>query len=166
MPWYEYIARSLIIAVALVVLAHFMGRRIVAQMTTIDFVVGITVGSIAAVASLNPKVPLWAALLTLVTWTGSQWVYANLERRCPAFRSAVGETETVLVQNGEISPSGLDKAKISRQILLSELRAKQVTNLADVEMATMEPTGKIAVKLSPNRDGTGAARKDIFPEPK
>ncbi len=166
MAWYDYVLRGFSIAIALLVIAHFMGKRIVTQMSTVDFVVGITVGSIAAIATLDPEVPLWAGLLALATWAGFQWAYVKLEQHSPAFRSVLAETETILVQNGEILPSGLDKGNISQQILMSELRAQKITDLADVEMATLEPTGKIAVKVFQSQNATKVEKQSLFPKPK
>ncbi|SFD02321.1 hypothetical protein SAMN05421842_11741 [Clostridium uliginosum] len=47
--------RSVVTYFVLVVLTRIMGRKQISQLTYFDYVVGITIGSIASVASLDKK---------------------------------------------------------------------------------------------------------------
>lgn len=147
MPWYDYILRGWTIAISLLILSHFMGKRIVGELSVVDFVVGITIGSIAGTVTLDPRVPIWAALLALLTWSVFQWFNIYIGRLSKTFRSIAGEEPTLLVENGTIRKEGLRKANMSEGTLFSELRAQQIADLAEVELATLEPSGKLGLKI-------------------
>jgi hypothetical protein len=92
MPWYDFVWRSAILAVTLLVVTRLLGKRMVAELTPIDFVAGITVGTIAGSASITSNVPMWGGVLALAAWATFQAVNAGLAYRLPAYRRlAVGQ---------------------------------------------------------------------------
>lgn len=154
MPWYAYLLRAVIISAALLVFMRWAGKRTIGELTTVDFVTGITTGTIAGSATVSSALPLWAGILALAAWTAFEWVNARLTMTSPAYRKLVNGQATTLVKNGRVSEAGLTEALMSRATLRSELRARKVYRLSRVKSATLEPSGKIGLhtsKPSPNR---------------
>lgn len=160
MPWFGYVWRCLILSVELLAISRFMGKRLIANFTAVDFVVSITIGTITGAVIVNATVPLWAGMVALGFWAVFQWVNGWLERRFPWYQRLVVGKPIVLVRRGHVDAKALGRAQVDRDTLLSELRAQQIANLADVEMATLEPSGKIGVKASLTAS-VGAGR-DLF----
>ncbi len=141
----EFIGRSLVLAVALLVLMRIVGKRLVGEVTAVDLVVGITVGTIAGSTAVSDKVPLWGGLLALLVWGAFEWVSVFLASRSPWFEQLVAGRSTPLVQEGQIELRNLRKAMMSESSLSSMLRVREVGNLADVKQAVLEPSGKLGV---------------------
>jgi len=68
----EVILRSLVIYVAMLTLARIMGKREMARMSYFDWVVGITIGSLAAATVFDPAFPVRLGLLALAVWGGME----------------------------------------------------------------------------------------------
>ncbi|MEW9674554.1 DUF421 domain-containing protein, partial [Ammoniphilus sp. 3BR4] len=55
--------------------------------------------------------------------------------------------ETVLIKHGKVLEDNLKEVKYTGEELLSQLRRKNVFNMADVEFAVMEANGEVSVML-------------------
>jgi uncharacterized membrane protein YcaP (DUF421 family) len=123
-----------------------MGKQQIAQLTFFDYVVGITIGSIASTLSVQVNESLLSTLAGLVTWAMLAILLAYLSMHSPRFRQIVDGGPTVVVANGKILEDNLKRIRIPIDQLIAELRTKGVFNMADVEFALFEPGGKISVQ--------------------
>ena len=133
------IIRSTISFFMLLFLVRLMGMQQVAQLTFFDYVVGITIGSIASTLSVQVNENTLATLVGMVTWTTLAILLAVLGMKSVWVRNVSGGIAAVVVQNGK-------RIRISIDELNSELRTQGVFNLSDVEFAMFEPGGKISVQ--------------------
>ena len=58
----EITVRSVVSILGLFLLAKIIGPRQIAQLTFYDYVVGITIGSIAATVAIDETMPLWIGI--------------------------------------------------------------------------------------------------------
>ena len=123
-----------------------MGKQQVAQLTFFDYVVGITIGSIASTLSVQVNESTLATLAGMGTWTILAILLACIGIHSAWIRKVVDGEATVVVENGKILDKNLKLVRIPIDELLSELRTKGVFNLEDVEFAMFEPSGKISVQ--------------------
>ncbi|MDD4169966.1 MAG: DUF421 domain-containing protein [Desulfotomaculaceae bacterium] len=140
------IIRSIIAFFVLLFLVRLLGKQQVSQLTFFDYVVGITIGSIAATLSVQVNENTTATLAGLVTWAALALLLAVLGIHNVWVRKVSDGEPTVVVENGKIMDKNLKKIRIPTDELLSELRTKGVFSIADVEFATFEPGGKISVQ--------------------
>lgn len=140
------IIRSTISFFMLLFLVRLMGKQQVAQLTFFDYVVGITIGSIASTLSVQVNENTLATLVGMVTWTTLAILLAVLGMKSVWVRNVSGGKATVVVQNGKILENNLKRIRIPIDELNSELRTQGVFNLSDVEFAMFEPGGKISVQ--------------------
>lgn len=139
------VIRSIISFFALLILVRLMGKQQVAQLTFFDYVVGITIGSIAGTLSAQVNENTLSTLAAMVTWTILAVLLAFLGIHNTRFRKVVDGEATVVIQNGKILEDNLKKIRIPLDELLSELRTQSVFSVADVETAMFEAGGKISV---------------------
>lgn len=147
MVWYDYIVRALVMGVALLVVTRWMGKRVVGMLTPLDFVAGITVGTIAGATTVSMQVPLWAGLVGLGTWGVFQWVNALLGRHWAPYQKLVVGQSDVLVQDGKFQDGTLQRLNISPSTVRQQLQTKKVWRLGAVKRATIEPSGKLGLQL-------------------
>lgn len=145
--WVNIIVRSVVMYGLVVTVIRIAGRKQVAQMTFGDFVVGITVGAMAALISLNMIKNLAYGLLGLGVWLLLPILASYLSLKSKWFHDLFYGRETILIKHGKILEDNLKEVKYTGEELLSQLRRKNVFNLADVEFAVMEATGDVSVML-------------------
>jgi len=122
-----------------------MGPVELGEITTIDFVVAITIGSIAAAALVDSQVHFGSSLLNMGLWAFLS-ISLNLAGiRLPNVRRILVGGPLVLIKNGKIREKNLFRAKLNFDDLMSALRLKGVALLEDVEFAVLEPKGEISV---------------------
>ena len=140
----DIIFRSLISLIVLFLLTKMLGKRQIAQLSLFDYVLGISIGSIAAEMSLNPDVPYIDGLTALAIYTLCTFLTSILTIKSIRLRRFLVGTPIILVQNGEIISSGLKKVHFDVNDLLEESRNNGYFNLDEIEFAIMETNGRVS----------------------
>jgi uncharacterized membrane protein YcaP (DUF421 family) len=139
------IIRSVVAFTVLLVITRFMGQRQISQMTFFDYVVGITIGSIAGAVSADQNVKLIDGLAATLVWGGFTLLIGMIALKSYRFRKAVQGEPTILIRKGKVLEQNLRKLKMDASELMENLRENQVFHLADVEFAVMETNGQLSV---------------------
>jgi len=141
------IIRSLIAFFALLSLVRLTGKQQMSELTFFDYVVGITIGSVAATLSVQLNQNTTATLAGMIIWGLLPILLAYLSLHSVWVRKVVEGEATVVIENGKIMEQNLARIRLSIDDLLSGLRAKNVFNVADVEFALFETNGKLSIQL-------------------
>ncbi len=147
--WMIILVRSLLMFVILLVFLRMAGSKQISQMTYSDFVIGIATGAIAALISLNLITNLAYGLLGLAFWLLLPLLVNYLSLKSKMFHDLVYGNQTILIKHGKVLEDNLKKVRYTGEELLSQLRRKNVFNIANVEFAVMEPNGDVSVLLKP-----------------
>ena len=142
------IIRSIISFFALLLLIRLIGKQQVAQLTFFDYVVGITIGSIASTLSVQVNENTTATLAGMGVWAALAILLAYLDMHNIWVRKVVGGEATVVIEKGKILEEHLRRIRIPIDELISELRTQGVFNITDVEFALFEPGGKLSIQKS------------------
>jgi len=139
------IIKSIFASIVLFALARIMGKKQIAQLTYFDYIVGISIGSIAAVMSIDKSVPILDGFVSMVVWALFAVIFSLVSMKSVIARRWFDGTPSILIQNGKIVEKNLKKVKFNVNDLLEELRVKDVFNIMDVEFAILETNGKLSV---------------------
>lgn len=141
----EIIFRSAVTYVILLVLGRVIGRKLISRITLFDFIVGIALGSIAVRIALGAQEsPLLAAIsATVITILVVITDYIDIKNI--NFRKLVDGEPIILISNGKLLDYNLKKVKITVNKLMMQLREKDVFNIDDVAIATIESDGELSV---------------------
>jgi len=143
------IVRSIIGFFTLLIFARLLGKQQISQLTFFDYVLGITIGSIAASLSVDLSSRAWPHWIGLATWAvivlGLQWF--TLKCR-PAAKYIVGEP-TIVIMNGQIMEDAMRNMRYTLGDVLEQLRDKGIFDLNQVSFAVVETNGKLSVLLKP-----------------
>ena len=143
------IVRAIIGFFSLLIFARIIGKEQISQLNLFDYVLGITIGSIAATLTTDLSSRAWPHWVGLVTWCvlgymmdmiSSKWRYAS--------KVLEGEP-TIVIMNGKIMENVLKKMKYRISEILELLRNKGVFDVTQVDFAIIEPNGQISVLLKP-----------------
>jgi uncharacterized membrane protein YcaP (DUF421 family) len=161
----EWILRAVVAYFFLIIVAKVMGQRSIAQLRLLDFAIALIIGNIIAHPlsdeSLGLKGSITTTVVIVVLYIGS--VYSIL--KWPRIRQIINPAPITLVKNGEIFNKGLNKARISIDILLEELREKKVDDVKKVALALWEADGKVSVFLDPKYEAITPLTYNLVTEP-
>ena len=83
------IIRSIISFFFLLLLVKLIGKQQVSQLTYFDYVVGITIGSIASTLSVQVNENTWATITGMIVWALLAIILAFIGLKSTLFRKAV-----------------------------------------------------------------------------
>ncbi len=151
--------RTVIVLFLLFLIAKMLGKKQISQLSLFDYIVGITIGSIAADISLDLEKDLIAGIFSLLLYGFIAYIISILTMKSIKARRFLTGVPTVLVENSKIIESGLKKAKIDVNQLLSEARVAGYFNLDEISYAIMEINGSIS--FLPKEKEKPATKKDM-----
>ncbi len=135
--------RSLLAFVALLIMMRFIRKKQLSQYTFYDYVVGITIGSIASTLSVeleNRTVSVfWGMLVWAIAPVVLGWIYLKSLK----LRKLFDGEPVVLIKDGKILEDNLRKELINLEDLQMQLRSVGVFELAEAEYAVLEKNGQI-----------------------
>ncbi|MEN6316560.1 MAG: DUF421 domain-containing protein [Clostridiaceae bacterium] len=137
--------RSVIAFIGLLFLTHLMGRKQLSQITFFDYIVGITVGSIAASIVVDRSISVIDGIIATIVWCAMPIIIGYIAVKNLAFRRFVDGEPKVIIQNGTIINKNMLKEKYNMGDLLMQLRDKGVFDISEVEFAILEPNGELSV---------------------
>ncbi|WP_404347048.1 DUF421 domain-containing protein [Sutcliffiella horikoshii] len=154
------IARTLFLYFLILMIFRVMGKREIGELSVLDLVVFIMIAEMAVMAIENPKDPLIHSLLPMFLLMGIQILLAFVSLKSQRFRVLIDGKPTVIINNGKIDEEAMKKQRYNFDDLLVQLREKNVKNVADVEFAILEPSGKLSVFEKKKEEGTPADEED------
>lgn len=139
------IFRSIMAFFTLFILARFLGKKQVTQLTFFEYVLGITVGSIAASMSTNLTNRALPEFAGLTTWVMLVLIIELVAIKNRELAKVTDGEPTILIQNGKLMEDRLGTTFFRFEDLMEQLRKKNVFNISDVEFAILETDGSVSV---------------------
>lgn len=136
--------RTVLVLIILFFITKMMGKKQISELNFFDYVVGITIGSIAADISLDIEKDMIAGIAALFIYGFISYIISFVSIKSILARRFFIGVPTVLVEKGKIIESGLKKSKIDVNDLLMEARENGYFNLDEIDYALMEVNGNIS----------------------
>jgi uncharacterized membrane protein YcaP (DUF421 family) len=136
-----------VLAIMAVLLAVWlaMGKRQLGDFTPFDFAVSITAGTVAGAGIADPRIGLGETIISLILLGILQIALSWLSLKYRALHNRLQHEPSVLVENGQIIKTNLRQVRLTVEMLLQLLREKDVFDITEVELAVLEPHGKLSV---------------------
>lgn len=137
--------RSIISFFSLLIFAKILGKQQISQLTFFDYVLGITIGSIAASLSTDLSSRSWPHWIGLLTWAFLGYLMEILTLKFRYVAKYIEGEPTIVIMNGQIMENALKKMKYSISEIMELLRNKSVFDLTEVDFAIIEPNGQLSL---------------------
>lgn len=135
---------SFVSLTVLFIITKIMGFRQISEMSFFDYVIGITIGSIAAEMATNIDLEWWKGILAMVAYGVVGVLLSVITQKSIKARKFISGKPIIIIERGKISKEGMRKARIEIDDLLTSARVNGYFNLSDIDYAIMETTGKIS----------------------
>ncbi len=139
------IIRTLFLYVLIIFIFRIMGKREIGELSILDLVVFMMIAEMAVMAIEQPNDPMIHTVLPMGVIVLIQVLFAWFSLRSKSFRELLDGKPSVIIHNGKIDDKVMKKQRYNYDDLLLQLREKDIFNLADVEFAILEPSGKLSV---------------------
>ena len=149
--------------VILFLLCKLMGNRQISQLSMFDYIVGISIGSIAAEMATELEAPLYPAL-AMVLYGVIAFAISVYTAKCLPFRKLMTGKPILLLDNGVLYRENMKKARFDLSDFLTLCRINGYFDLNDLQTAIMEENGTVSfLPKSVSRPMT-PADANLFPD--
>ncbi len=159
----QVLITSAVSLAVLFLLTKLMGNKQVSQLSMFDYIIGISIGSIAAEMATeleNPENPLAA----MIVYGVIAFLVSVISQRSVKVRKVMSGRPLVIMDNGIIYRENLKKARIDLSDFLTQCRTSGYFDLNQIQTAVMEYNGAISfLPISKYRPAT-PSDMDIQPE--
>lgn len=130
--------------VILFILTKLMGNREMSQLTMFDYIVGITIGSIAAEMSTSLENNFMEPVVAMIVYGLVTVFISYITCRSLSLRRFFTGRARILLDNGKLYRKNFKSAKIDLNDFLMECRINGYFNLSDIQTAILEPNGRVS----------------------
>lgn len=141
----EIVFRILIIWIWTMVLLRWIGGRSISQLSVVEFLLVIALGSAVGDAMFYPEVPLAHAMLVIAVLVVLDKAVDYAIRRYHLAKRIIDGQPELLLRDGVILCDGLSARQLGPLELMEMLRLKGVENLASLRVVYLEPSGMLSM---------------------
>lgn len=131
--------------VSLFIISKFLGKKQISELSFTDYVVGITIGSIAAEWSTDVSNPWYYYVIAMAIYFIFSFLITHYERTTLFLKKFLRGKPILIIKNGKIDYKNLKKSKLDVNDLLGMCRNKGYFNLTDVAFAIFETNGDLSI---------------------
>ena len=146
-PPLEKVLRTVLVYLAILVIVRVAGKRLLAQMNSLDLVVVLLLSNVVQNAIIGDDNSLVGGVLGAVVLVAANAGLERIAQVFPAFRRVVEGRPTPVVCDGEVIDGALDRLGMTRGELNWALRHQGADRVSEVETATLDPGGSLTVDL-------------------
>ena len=151
----KIISLSLGSILVLFILTKIMGNREMSQLSMFDYIVGITIGSIAAEMSTSLENNFWEPVIAMIVYGVIATSISYLSCKSLKFRRFFSGKSKILLDNGKLYQKNFLKSKLDINEFLMQARINGFFNISDIQTAILEPNGRISfIPISTKRPVT------------
>lgn len=141
----EVLVRTLVIYAYALVLLRWLGSRTIGQLSTVEFLLVIALGSAVGDPMFYPDVPLVFALLVVTIVVLANKGLDILIARSKRAERMIDGTPAHLIEDGVLCRSFLDRSSHGLSEVFQQLRRRGIVQLGQVRHAFAEPDGEVTV---------------------
>jgi uncharacterized membrane protein YcaP (DUF421 family) len=129
----------------LLIFTRILGKQQVSQLTFFDYVVGITIGSMASSLTTDLTSRAWPHWVGLFTWTTLCFSLQLITLKSKTAEKYLDGQPTIIITNGKILEKSMKEFRYTIGDLLAQLRDKGIFDLDDVAFAVLEKDGQLSI---------------------
>lgn len=141
----DILVRTIISFILLLFIPKLLGKQMISNMTSHNFVTSIMLGSIAANLAFNKSLKSVYLILALVAVAALSFLLSLIALKSHKWRAWISGSPTVLIEGGKILEGNMRKLKYTMDSLDQSLREKDIFDIEEVEYAILEDNGRLSV---------------------
>ncbi|WP_248928784.1 DUF421 domain-containing protein [Paenibacillus hamazuiensis] len=144
----NFLWEAVILLSANLLLLRLAGKKSVAQMTILEIIVILAIGTTMGHAIKENE--LWQVITVTAVFILFLIVCQKLQLKSRLLEKYMIGTATLVIQDGTVLEQSLKKLRITQSQLEMRLRQKGISYISDVKVATIESDGGLGYELMPH----------------
>ncbi len=144
-PWWELIARGVIVYSFLLILLRVSGKRQVGQLAPFDLVLLLVLSNAVQNSMNGGDNSLVGGLISATTLVGLNYSIGLLTYRNKKLEGVIEGRPQVLIHNGKLFEEVMAHAQLTHHELQAALRQAGCTSVSEIHTAVLENNGAISV---------------------
>lgn len=137
--------RAIIGYFSILIFTKILGKQQISQLTFFDYVLGITIGSMAATLTTDLSSRAWPHWIGLITWSLLGYLFQIFTVKWRFVSKMITGDPKIVIVDGLILEDTLRRMQYTAYDLIQLLRNKDVFDLKEIEFAILEPNGQLSV---------------------
>lgn len=142
---FTILLRTILIYVFLICIMRLMGKRQLGELEVTDLVITLLLSEISTIPITDKNTPVLYAIIPVSTLALLEVLASGLSLKYPGLKKLLSPKPAILIHNGNADRREMQKARISLDELMCELRQQNVAGIDQVQYAILESNGKISV---------------------
>ena len=155
----DVIIKGFVSLIFLFFVIKILGKKQISQLNIFDYVIGISLGNIAAEMTINSDITIINAFVAMAIYGLVSLFVSFITTKSILARRFISGVPVVLIEHGKISREQLKKVKLDVNDLMQDAREDGIFDITEVDYAIMEVSGKVTFLLKSDFDT--ATRKDL-----
>lgn len=140
----DIIIRSILSIIVLFLITELMGKKQISQLNLFDYIIGISIGSIAASLSVDDSINYVDGVIAIIVYGGIATIISIITTKSITMRRFFTGTPLILMSKGKILYNNLKKSRLDTNDLLQLARESGYYDISQLNYAILEPSGKVS----------------------
>lgn len=136
--------RGIISFFSLLIFTRILGKQQISQITFFDYIIGITIGSIAGTLTVDLNTSAWPHFIGILVWIILGVLLQIISLKSKKVSTYINDQPIIIINNGKIIGENLKTTKFTFNEFLEELRLKDIFDINEVKYAIIEANGKLS----------------------
>ncbi|KIL41984.1 hypothetical protein SD70_03745 [Gordoniibacillus kamchatkensis] len=145
---FTFAYEAVVIIIAGFVLLRIAGKKVISEMTPLEMVTVLSIGTIIGHAVAEDKV--WQTIVCIALFIVILLIFQSIALRWSLFERLIIGKPTVVIVDGNIVEENLKKLRMTTEQLELRLRQKGIANISDIRTGTIEVNGRFGYELKPS----------------
>lgn len=137
--------RAVILYCVLIFSVRLMGKRQIGELQPSELAITILISNIATLPVEDLSIPLVTGLLPVLTLVCLDVLMSWLSVKSKKMRGLVSGEPVIIISDGKVDQQKLYNLRFTTDDLMEAIRSQGIFDLAEVQFAVVETTGKISV---------------------
>lgn len=137
--------KSLFFYLLITIVYRIMGKREIGELSIMDFIVSIFIAELAAISIENYNDNMFLSIIPIAVLVVLQIISAKLSLKSENIRSIIDGNPSVIINRGKVNFEEMLKQRYNLDDLLTQLRAKSIKSIEEVDYAILETSGKLSI---------------------
>jgi uncharacterized membrane protein YcaP (DUF421 family) len=143
--YFEILLRVLVLYAFTISMMRIINKRGASQLSFIDVVLIIALGSAVGDPFFYPEVPVLFGVFIISLIIGIQRIIYFLSEKIPSVHEFFDPKPILVITNGKIDTEKLKTVSINKEDIYMQLRLKGIQYLDEIEYGYLESSGKVSV---------------------
>ena len=117
----------------IVLVYRFMGKREVGELSIVDLIVSVLIAELAAMSIEQYDKSIFLSLIPMIVLVLLQIILAKLSLKHPHLRTLLDGNPSIIIEKGKVNYKELVKQRYNLEDLLTQLRAREIKSLEEVQ---------------------------------